>query len=219
MKAAAIAMVAGAPMLQTCSRSATSQASPLPSSQPSPTPGLRAAAGALVDENGNEVCLTGVSWFGFETSTFAPHGLWARGWQDLLDQILASGFNLLRLPFCNQVLDERRMPNSIDYAKNPDLRNLTSLEVMDRIVAGAGERRMRVLLDRHRPTADEQSELWYTEATPEARWIRDWVSLAQRYHEQPAVIGTDLHNEPHGRATWGDGNTSTDWRNGSRTRG
>jgi endoglucanase len=139
LKTAAIAMVAGAPMLQTCSRSATSQASPLPSSQPSPTPGLRAAGGALVDENGNEVCLTGVSWFGFETSTFAPHGLWARGWQDLLDQILASGFNLLRLPFCNQVLDERRMPNSIDYAKNPDLRNLTSLEVMDRIVEGAAD--------------------------------------------------------------------------------
>src|SRR6266508_3000551 len=212
LKAAAIAMVAGAPMLQNCSRSATSQASPLASSRPSPTPGLRAAAGALVDENGYEVCLTGVNWFGFETSTFAPHGLWARGWQDMLDQIVASGFNLLRLPFCNQVLDERRMPSSIDYAKNPDPHNLTSIEVMDRIVEGAAKRHMRVLLDRHRPTADGQSELWYTAVIPEARWIRDWVSLAHRYHDQPAVIGADLHNEPHGRATWGDGNRSTDWR-------
>lgn len=26
------------------------------------------------------------------------------------------------------------------------------------------------------------------------------------------MIGADLHNEPHGRATWGDGIPSTDWR-------
>lgn len=26
------------------------------------------------------------------------------------------------------------------------------------------------------------------------------------------MIGADLHNEPHGAATWGSGNTNTDWR-------
>ena len=36
--------------------------------------------------------------------------------------------------------------------------------------------------------------------------------LAQRYASNPAVIGADLHNEPHGSATWGDGNPATDWR-------
>src|SRR5689334_13095394 len=31
----------------------------------------------LVDaSSGCQVSLTGVNWFGFETSTFAPHGLW-----------------------------------------------------------------------------------------------------------------------------------------------
>ena len=25
-------------------------------------------------------------------------------------------------------------------------------------------------------------------------------------------VSTDLHNEPHGPATWGDGNTANDWR-------
>jgi hypothetical protein len=38
------------------------------------------------------------------------------------------------------------------------------------------------------------------------------VSLAQRYAGNPTVIGADLHNEPHGNATWGDGNPATDWR-------
>ena len=48
---------------------------------------LRAVRGKLVDTSGREVRLTGVNWFGFETGTFAPHGLWARNWRDMLNQI------------------------------------------------------------------------------------------------------------------------------------
>ena len=36
--------------------------------------------------------------------------------------------------------------------------------------------------------------------------------LAQRYAGADTVIGADLHNEPHGQATWGSGDPSTDWR-------
>ena len=175
-------------------------------------PGLRASGGMLVDKAGREVCLTGVNWFGLETSVFAPHGLWSRSWHDMLDQIVETGFNLLRLPFCNEALEPGRQPTSIDFGENSDLRGLGSLEVMDRVIEGAAARGLRVLLDRHRPTADAQSELWYTDAVPESRWIGDWVTLANRYRNQPAVIGADLHNEPHGPATWGDGNAATDWR-------
>jgi aryl-phospho-beta-D-glucosidase BglC (GH1 family) len=45
-----------------------------------------------------------------------------------------------------------------------------------------------------------------TADVPESQWIQDWVTLAQRYAGNPTVIGADLHNEPHGPATWGDGN-------------
>ena len=36
--------------------------------------------------------------------------------------------------------------------------------------------------------------------------------LAKHYRGNPTIIGADLANEPHGPATWGDGNPSTDWR-------
>jgi endoglucanase len=36
--------------------------------------------------------------------------------------------------------------------------------------------------------------------------------LARRYKGNPAVVGADLSNEPHGAATWGDDNLATDWR-------
>ena len=167
---------------------------------------------AIVDANGRAVRLTGLSWFGFETSNFAPHGLWQRSMTAMLDQVRTLGYNVIRVPWCNQMLDAGSTPNGIDFAQNPDLRGLTAVEVLDRFIAAARARGLKVILDRHRPDARGQSELWYTSAYDEERWIRDWVTLARRYRDDPTVIGVDLHNEPHGAATWGDGNLATDWR-------
>jgi endoglucanase len=174
---------------------------------------LHAQGGKLYDTNGHEVVLSGVSWFGFETETFAPHGLWTRNWESMLDQMAASGFNTIRLPYSNQLFDKGSVPDkAIDYGKNPDLKGLQGLDLMDRIVKGATDRGLMVLLDRHRPTGQGQSALWYTDKVSEKRWIDDWTMLANHYRGNPLVIGGDLHNEPRGEATWGDGNTATDWR-------
>ena len=173
---------------------------------------LRAFQGELVDTSGCEVHLTGVNWFGFETSTFAPHGLWVRNWQDMLTQIAQTGFNAIRLPFCNQLFDPASKPQGINYRLNPDLKGLSGLALMDRIIQGAHSHGLKVILDRHSPTADLRPELWYTDQVPQTRWIQDWVMLAHHYRGNDTVIGADLANEPHGPATWGDGNPSTDWR-------
>jgi endoglucanase len=166
----------------------------------------------ILGADGQPVQMTGVSWFGMETGTYAPHGLWTRNWKAMLDQIAALGFNTVRLPFSNDALLPGRMPQNINYDLNPDLAGKTSLEVMDMLIQGAADRGLKVILDRHRPTADGQSELWYTDAVPEQRWIADWTMLAQRYRGQPALLGMDLHNEPRGAATWGSGDPATDWR-------
>ncbi|MBV9580151.1 MAG: glycoside hydrolase family 5 protein [Chloroflexi bacterium] len=173
---------------------------------------LHTSGARLLDAQGNEVRITGVNWFGLETDAFAPHGLWARNYGDMLDQMAATGFNTIRLPYSNQLLQSSSMPQNINYQQNPDLQGLTGLQVMDRIIAAAGQRGMSVILDRHRPTAAGQTDLWYSNDVPESQWIQDWVMLAQRYAGNPTVIGADLHNEPHGAATWGDGNPATDWR-------
>jgi endoglucanase len=199
-------------------------APPTPSPQPTATPlatptplplgtgPLRADGSALVDAAGRQVRLTGVNWSGMETSTFAPLGLKTRNVDDMLDQIVAAGFNTLRLPFSNQFLETTPDHIDLNFAINPYLSRMNGLGLLDYVVDGAGRRGLRVILDRHRPTADGQSELWYTPQVPEERWIKDWVMLAQRYRGNPAVVGADLSNEPHGAATWGDDNTATDWR-------
>lgn len=173
---------------------------------------LHTEGNRLVDSRGNPVILTGINWFGLETESFAPHGLWARDWKSMLDQIKELGFNTIRLPYSNELFEAASTPNGINYELNPDLEGLSGLEVMDKIIAGAGERGLRVILDRHRPNSHAQSELWYTVEISEERWITDWVMLAERYAGNDTVIGVDLHNEPHGAANWGSGDPATDWR-------
>ncbi|WP_438447010.1 cellulase family glycosylhydrolase [Gorillibacterium sp. sgz5001074] len=166
----------------------------------------------IVDSNGAAAQWNGLNWFGFETSNYSPHGLWSYSMDFFLDQIKEHGYNLIRVPYCNEMLDAGASPSSINYAVNPDLQGLKPIQILDKLVEKAGKRGIKLFLDRHRPDSGGQSELWYTSRYPEERWISDWKMLAKRYAGNPTVIGADLHNEPHGAATWGSGDLSTDWR-------
>lgn len=168
----------------------------------------------ILDAAGQPVRIAGINWFGFETGNHVVHGLWARDYKSMLDQMASLGYNTLRLPFSDDILKPGTMPDSINYAdgKNADLQGLTSLQVMDKIVTYAGQIGLKIVLDRHRPDAGGQSALWYTSAVPESTWIANLRSLATRYAGNPTVVGIDLHNEPHDPACWGCGDTTRDWR-------
>lgn len=166
--------------------------------------------GRIVDERNRPVQLRGLNWFGFETDTLAPHGLWARNWKEQLDQMQALGVNALRVPLCPEAIHGGKT-GGIDGKLNPDLVGKDSAEVLDAFVAELDRRGMYVLLDHHRPDCSGQSELWYTDKYPESAWIRDLTALAERYRDVRHVIGIDLKNEPRGAATWGTGNSKTDW--------
>jgi len=182
-------------------------------------PGSGATAGwfstsgnQIVDSAGHSVQIAGVNWFGFESSTLAPHGLWTRGYQDMMNQMKDLGFNTIRLPFSNDTIHSGGTPNGIDFSQNPDLQGLTAMQIMDKIVAYAGEIGLKIILDHHRndsgPGASPNG-LWYDGQHSEAQWISDWQMLAGRYANNPTVIGADLHNEPY-NGTWGGGGP-TDW--------
>ncbi len=166
----------------------------------------------ILDANNKPVRIAGINWFGLETSSYSPHGLWVRNYQSMLNQMKSLGYNTLRLPYSNQLFDPGSDPNDINYTVNPDLRGLNGLQLMDKIVGYAGKIGLRIILDQHRPDSDAQSPLWYTAAYPESRWISDWQMLANHYKGNPTVIGADLHNEPYNPACWGCGNISLDWR-------
>lgn len=166
--------------------------------------------GTIRNSQGAVVKLYGVNWFGFETSNYTPHGLWQVNWKATIQQMKNNGFNAVRLPFCPATL-RGMTPSSIDYSLNPDLAGKNSLQLLDSVVAEFNRQQMYIVLDHHRPDCNAISELWYTSAYSEQNWIADLKLIASRYRSTPYLLGIDLKNEPHGRATWGANVAATDW--------
>ncbi|BAY53817.1 putative cellulase [Leptolyngbya boryana NIES-2135] len=167
----------------------------------------------IVDAAGQPVLLRGVNWFGLETETNSPHGLWARDYKEMLGQIKGLGYNVIRLPYSVQGLRAAEV-SGINFAigSNQELQGKKPIEVMDAVIQEAGQQGLMVLLDSHRLNNQRIPELWYGDGFTEEDWISTWTMLAERYKNQPHVIGADLKNEPHGKASWGTGDRATDWR-------
>jgi endoglucanase len=184
---------------------------------------LHTSGNKIVDSTGATVRLTGLNWFGMETDNHTFHGLWAgrnATWRMQMDHMAQLGFNTIRVPFTGDSLRSGAQATSINSDSNPDLVGLTPLQILDKVVDYAGQKGMRIILDRHRPSTAGQTALWYTSSVSEASEIADWQMLAQRYANDPTVIGADLFNEPHAEGTdpngtgacWGCGDTARDWR-------
>ena len=79
----------------------------------------------IVDKNGNEVWLTGVNWFGYNTGSNVFDGVWSRNLHDMLTEIADHGFNLLRVPVSTQILLEwkagKKIRAKINEYENEDL--------------------------------------------------------------------------------------------------
>ena len=184
---------------------------------------LTASGNQLYDVNGKEVRLTGINWFGFETSLLLPHGVWNRDFRSMLQQIKDLGFNSLRIPWTNRIMDADATIRIDAYGTDPytgvspmnekEAAFTKPLQLMDALVAWCQENDMKIVLDNHsrQPDGYLTEALWYTASVSEQRWIDDWVALAERYKDYDAVIGMDLNNEPHDEASWGNSSPATDW--------
>ncbi|NBS91245.1 hypothetical protein EBS67_14790, partial [bacterium] len=185
---------------------------------------LSTSGNQIVDANGNAVRITGINWFGFETSNKVFHGLWTRSYTSVLDQVKTLGFNTLRVPFSNEMLRSDAVTSSINFAQNPDLQGLTPIQCLDKMVEYCGKIGLRVILDRHSAKADGymNEDVWYIPNDAyytEQRWVDDWSMLAKRYANNPTVIGADLFNEPKKSATWGNSSAATDWNKAAERAG
>mmetsp|Transcript_17870 Transcript_17870/g.19901 ORF Transcript_17870/g.19901 Transcript_17870/m.19901 type:complete len:393 (+) Transcript_17870:14-1192(+) len=172
------------------------------------------SSGGHLHANGERFYLKGLSWFGFETTNNVCHGLWAQDYKTLLDFIKTNGFNAMRLPFYLElVLNNTTMPDSINYYNmNEDLKNLTSMQVLDKIIDYAGQNGILIMLDLHSFLGGTfmQDGLWYDATHPESMVIKGWDTLIARYANTWNVVALDLKNEPFA-TTWNTGDLKTDW--------
>lgn len=102
------------------------------------TPPLSTRGSQIIDQRGQAVLLRGVNWFGIETETHTPHGLWTRGYREMLQQIKSLGYNTIRLPFSVQTLRSSTISGvNFGIGNNRDLQGKTPLQVMDLVIQEA----------------------------------------------------------------------------------
>jgi endoglucanase len=182
----------------------------------------------ILDSAGNPVRIAGINWYGFETPDEIAHGLWVQDYHSVINDIKSLGYNTIRIPFSNQMVETPIVPQNLSFQSgtgpiNTDLEGLTSMQDLQKIVTYAGQDGLKVILDDHRSEAGESAEnngLWYTSTYTSANWVNDWATLAKMFAGNPTVVGFDLRNEPHTPAgdtyaqgaTWGTGTASTDVR-------
>jgi endoglucanase len=182
----------------------------------------------ILDSAGNPVRIAGINWYGFETPDEIAHGLWVQDYHTVINDIAALGYNTIRIPFSNQMVETPIVPQNFALNNNTgpinaDLKGLNALQDLQKIVTAAGQAGLKVILDDHRSEAGESAEqngLWYTSTYTSQNWVNDWSTLAKMFANNPTVIGFDLRNEPHtpagvayaNGATWGSGDPNTDIR-------
>jgi endoglucanase len=186
---------------------------------------LRTHGARILDRDGEPVRLAGVNWYGFETGAMVAGGLDVRSLDEICARVAGLGFTLVRLPFSvEMVTSDPRLTAGL--AREPALRGLRPLEVMDHVVAALDRHGLAVILDGHRSDASwslQSNGLWYTREYTESVWLESWLSVVDRYRDADAVVGCDLRNEPGspaqndaaepqlGGAQWGAGGDGADW--------
>ena len=176
----------------------------------------------IVAANGEPVRIAAVGWSGADLFENVPDGLDRVNLGQTMRQMVAAGFNAVRIPFSDRLLTEQPARDMIDPVRNPDLAGLSALQVLDKIVQASQTVGLRVILDHHnneggsgpfRLGGQQRNGLWFDlgpgstgedggDGTGNAGTVTaetfqaHWVALARHYANNPTVIGFDLHNEP-----------------------
>lgn len=177
------------------------------------TGNMRTSGANIIDKNGNTVRLKSVNWFGAESSTNIPHGIWQRSYKEMIDQIASLGFNCIRIPFSGDTFKAGAKPvggvdtsqaDNIDFILSGDPTQpgtvvfKDTFTCMDYIINYAASKELYVILDHHRRSAGAGADGSPVDGNYSlSAWINTWTSVANHYKTFPNVIGADVHNEPH----------------------
>lgn len=185
---------------------------------PYPALPLQTQGRFIVDQVGRRVRLTGVNWNGGHQEFFVPTGLDYHTPDEIAQALVQLGINSVRLTWSNQMVETRPMPDPAYVAGYPAGAQMNSLEVFDAVLKALTDAGILVILNNHTSDSvwccsdDDGNGLWYTQTYPEEAWIADWVALAQRYADNPLVVGADLRNELRQGAQWSaDAAPTYDW--------
>ncbi|HEX8491911.1 MAG TPA: cellulase family glycosylhydrolase [Pyrinomonadaceae bacterium] len=186
--------------------------------------GWTTSGSKIIAPGGAEFRITGINWYGFETTGYVAKGLFAHDYTYIIDAIKQYGYSTIRIPFSNAMWELNPAPNANTISACASCKGKRARDILALIVNYAGARGIHVILDNHRSEAGNSAEgngLWYyvsgSNNYTEQKWINDWVSVQRWAHgiQQtmgaadtitvnyyasdglPVILGYDLRNEPH----------------------
>jgi aryl-phospho-beta-D-glucosidase BglC (GH1 family) len=179
----------------------------------------------IVNSQGKVVRLSGLNWFGFDTSNEVFHGLWSVNMHNIVKQVYERGFNCFRVPISAKVLQDwkngrtkKDWPNNQEA--NKDLVGLTNLQVFDLFITDLKKYKLKMFIDIHGIKDDiYQDGLWFDKDHPVSyiEGALEW--FATHYRDEDTVIGIDLFNEPAGHcqaqsgaARWDNSTSPENWK-------
>ena len=179
----------------------------------------------IVDKDGKEVWLTGCNWFGYNTGTNMFDGVWNCNLKDTLKAIADRGFNVLRVPMSAELLLQWKKGEypraNYNNAYNTELNSMNSLEIFDYVLSLCEQNGMKVIIDIHSVKTDASGHnhpVWYRDDMSVDDFIASLSWVAERYKNNDTIIGYDLKNEPHGKASesphaiWNDSEDKDNWK-------
>ena len=178
----------------------------------------------ITNPNGGSFIVSGINWYGFETTANVAHGLEYHDYTYIVNEIKQYGYNTIRIPYSSSMWEIDPVPNSNTISACPSCKGAHSRDILARIINYAGSIGLHVILDNHRSEPGNSTEangLWYYVSGKnnftEQKWLTDWVQMEDWAHGIaqtqgatdtvavnlnasdgfPVVIGYDLRNEPH----------------------
>jgi len=186
---------------------------------------LTTSGAHIVDLNGTEVWLTGCNWFGYNTGTNLFDGVWNCNLKDTLESIADHGFNVLRVPMSAELLLQWKNGETpkanYNNAYNEELNSMNSLEIFDYVLTLCEKNGMKVIIDIHSAKTDASGHnhpVWYRDDITVDDFVEALAWCAKRYRTNDTIIGYDLKNEPHGKASetphaiWNDSDSPDNWK-------
>ncbi len=180
----------------------------------------------IVDSEGNEVWLTGINWFGYNTGTNTFDGLWNSDLNQSIQEIANHGFNVIRVPFSAELIlqwSRGEYPQAnFNQATNDYLVGMDSLQIFEYVIGQCRANGLKIIIDIHSAETNASGHmvnLWYTEKISAEDYLFALSWMADRYKNDDTIIAYDLKNEPHGKhfegsaaAIWNDSTAANNWK-------